>query len=62
MRYIGKIGITTQNVLVVYDFDMRFTYVSTGQLGAMHATSVLYNTVSVDEKFFPHPAQGNMNE
>ncbi|WVZ79578.1 hypothetical protein U9M48_027143 [Paspalum notatum var. saurae] len=36
IRFIGKSGIPTQNVLAVSDFDMRFTYVSTGQRGAMH--------------------------
>jgi hypothetical protein len=55
VRYIGKTGIPTQNVLAVCDFDMRFTYVATGQPGAMHDTSVLYNALRVDEKFFPHP-------
>jgi len=25
-------------------------------------TSVLYNAISVDEKFFPHPPQGNKND
>jgi hypothetical protein len=58
VRYIGKTGIPTQNVLAVCDFDMRFTYVATGQPGAMHDTSVLYNALRVDEKFFPHPPQG----
>ena len=61
VRYIGKIGIPTQNVLAVCDFDMRFTYVSTGQPGSMHDTSVLYNALSVDEKFFPHPPKGKNN-
>ena len=60
VRYIGKTEIATQNVLAVCDFDMRFTYMSTGQLGAMHDTSVLYNALSVDEKFFPHPPQGKI--
>jgi hypothetical protein len=60
VRYIGKTGITTQNVLAVYDFDMRFTYVSVGNPGAMHDTSVLYNALRVDEDFFPHPPQGNI--
>jgi hypothetical protein len=58
VRYIGKTGIPTQNVLAVCDFDMRFTYVSTGQPGSMHDTSVLYNALSVDKEFFPHPPQG----
>ena len=52
MRYIGKSGISTQNVLAVCDFDMRFTYVSTGHPGSMHDTSVLYNAIRVDEKIF----------
>jgi len=39
VRYIGKTEIATQNVLAVCDFDMRFTYMSTGHLGAMHDTS-----------------------
>ena len=55
VRYIGKTGIPTQNVLAICDFDMRFTYVSMGQPGSMHDTSVLYNALSVDEKFLPHP-------
>jgi hypothetical protein len=63
VRYYGKRGpIATQNVLAVCDFDMRFTYVSTDQPGSMHDTSVLYNAINVDEKLFPHPPQGNMNE
>ena len=34
---------------------------STGQPGSMHDTSVLYNALSVDEKFFPHPPKGKNN-
>jgi hypothetical protein len=60
VRYIDKTGIPTQNVLAVCDFDMRFTYVSTGQPGSMHDTSVLYNAIKVDETFFPHSPQGTM--
>jgi hypothetical protein len=59
VRYIGKTGIPTQNVLAICDFNMCFTYVSTGQPGAMHDTSVLYNAIGVDKEFFPHPPQGN---
>jgi hypothetical protein len=58
VRYIGNTGIPTQNVLAVCDFDMHFTYVSAGQPGAMHDTSVLYAALKVDEEFFPHPPQG----
>jgi hypothetical protein len=58
VRYIRNTGIPTQNVLAVCDFDMKFTYVSVGQPRSMHDTSVLYNALSVDKDFFPHPPQG----
>ncbi|WVZ90358.1 hypothetical protein U9M48_036667 [Paspalum notatum var. saurae] len=58
IRFIGKSGIPTQNVLVVCDFDMRFTYVPTGQLGAMHETSVLCSTIQVDENFSTPSTRG----
>lgn len=61
VRYIAKSRIPTQNVLAVCDFDMRFTYVSTGQPGSTHDTSVLYNAIRVDENFFPHPPKGNID-
>jgi hypothetical protein len=58
VRYIGKSGILTQNVLAICDFDMCFTYVSAGQPGAYHDTSVLYHAMEMDEQTFPHPPQG----
>jgi hypothetical protein len=45
VKFIGKTGILTQNVLAICDFDMRFTYVAAGQPGALHDTSVLYCTM-----------------
>ena len=41
IRYIGRKGAPSQNVLAICDFDMRFIYASIGQPGAMHDTSVL---------------------
>jgi hypothetical protein len=61
VRYIGKACILTQNMLAIYDFDMRFTYVAAGQPNAYHDTSVLYHAMEVDEKDFPHPSQGIKN-
>ncbi|XP_072148481.1 uncharacterized protein [Setaria viridis] len=58
VRYIGKTGIATQNVLAVCDFDMRFTYVAAGQLGSLHDTSVLYHALEANVNVFPHPPQG----
>jgi hypothetical protein len=48
VRYIGKSGIPTTNVLAICDFDLRFTYVSVGQVGSKHDTSVLYDAMHVD--------------
>jgi hypothetical protein len=58
IRFIGKTGIPTQNVLAICDFDMRFTYVVAGQPGALHDTSVLYHAMEVDAQVFPHPPEG----
>jgi hypothetical protein len=60
VRYIEKIGIPTQNILAVCDFEIGFTYVSVGQPRSMHDMSVLYNAMKVDSKFFPHPPKGNI--
>jgi hypothetical protein len=55
IRYIGRSGKATQNVLAIVDFDMRFTYASIGQLGSMHDTSVLFHAIRHDHDTFPHP-------
>jgi hypothetical protein len=57
IRYIGKSGKATQNILAVVDFDLRFTYASIGQPGSMHDTSVLFHAIEHDPKF-PHPPIG----
>ena len=44
--------------MAICDFDMRFTYASIGQPGAMHDTSVLYHAIRVDKEIFPHPPKG----
>ncbi|WVZ62967.1 hypothetical protein U9M48_012653 [Paspalum notatum var. saurae] len=54
LRYLGRFGKTTQNVMAVVDFDMRFTYASIGQPGSMHDTTVLYNALQLDEDIFSH--------
>jgi hypothetical protein len=58
IRYIGRGGIATQNVLAIVDFDMRFIYASTGQPGSMHGTNVLFHALRHDHDTFPHPPQG----
>jgi hypothetical protein len=58
IRYIGRSGKATQNVLVVVDFDMRFIYASVGQPGSMHDTNVLFHALKNDNDNFPHPPVG----
>jgi hypothetical protein len=58
IRYIGRSGKATQNVMGVVDFDMRFIYASIGQPGSMHDTTVLYHALENDEDIFPHPPLG----
>ena len=58
IRYIGRSGIATQNVLAIVDFDMRFTYASIGQPGSMHDTNVLFHALERDPDTFPHPPLG----
>ncbi|KAM0882350.1 hypothetical protein ACQ4PT_032358 [Festuca glaucescens] len=58
VRYIGRTGAVTQNVMAICDFDMHFTYASIGQPGAMHDTSVLYHAIDKDKLTFPHPPKG----
>lgn len=58
IRYIGRTGKATQNVMAVVDFDMRFTYASIGQPGSMHDTNVLFHALRNDTENFPHPPAG----
>lgn len=58
IRYIGRSGKATQNVLAIVDFDMRFTYASIGQPGSMHDTNVLFHALRLDYDTFPHPPLG----
>jgi hypothetical protein len=58
VRYIGRSGVPTQNVMAAVDFDMHFTYASVGQPGSMHDTSVLFHAIEHDTTTFPHPPQG----
>jgi hypothetical protein len=58
IRYIGRCGKPTQNVMAVLDFDLCFTYASIGQPGSMHDTNILYHALEADEELFPHPPNG----
>ena len=54
-------GFTSQNVLAIVDFDMKFTYVVAGWEGSVHNARVLRDA-QFDQAFrFPHPPMGKFN-
>ena len=57
-KYIGRHGYTSQNVMTVCDFDMRFTFVVTGWPGSVHDTRVLQDTLITYADRFPQPPEG----
>ena len=57
--YTNRHGYTSQNVVATCDFDMRFTYVSSGIEGSMHDTLVL--KMAWEDPNFPHPLSGLFN-
>jgi hypothetical protein len=54
-KYIGHHGYSSQNVMVVCDFNMRYTFVVIGWPGSMHDTRVLQDTLITYGDRFPHP-------
>jgi hypothetical protein len=59
-KYIGRHGYKSQNVMVICDFNMRFTFVVTGWPGSIHDTRVLHDTVITYDDRFPHPPKGSI--
>jgi hypothetical protein len=58
VQYTGRKGITTQNVLVVCDFDMRFTFMVAGWPGSVHDMRVFNDIIEKYGDRFPHPLEG----
>jgi hypothetical protein len=57
-KYIGRHGYASQNIMVVCDFDMRFTFVVTGWPGSVHDTRVLQDILITYADRFPQPPEG----
>ena len=54
-------GFTSQNMLAIVDFDMKFTYVVAGWEGSVYDSRVLHDA-QCDQAFrFPHPPTGKFN-
>jgi hypothetical protein len=58
-KYIGPHGYPSQNIMVVCDFDMRFTFVVTGWPESAHDTRILNDSLLTYAHKFLHPPPGN---
>ena len=59
MQYMNRKGFTSQNVLAICDFDMRFTFVVAGWSGSVHDTRV-WTDARPHFPNYPHPPIGNL--
>jgi hypothetical protein len=57
-KYRNRKGVTSQNVMAICDFDMRFTFVVAGWPGSVHDTRV-WTDARVEYDNYPHPPEGN---
>ena len=55
VQHMCRKGMTTQNVLAVCDFDMRFTFVLAGWPGSLHDMRVFTDAMTKYNHVFPHP-------
>ena len=52
-------GMTTQNVMVVCDFNTRFTFVLARWPGLANDMRVFNDAMTTYNHVFPHPPEGN---
>ena len=60
--YLNMHNETSQNVLAVCDFDMRFTFVLSGWPGSAHDMRVFKDAITTHHHKFPHPPPGMLLE
>ena len=58
VQHTGRHGYTTQNVLVICDFDTRFTFVVAEWPGSVHDMRVFNDAHDKYADKFLHPPQG----
>ncbi|XP_025682586.1 uncharacterized protein [Arachis hypogaea] len=58
IRFIGRKGIPTQNVMAACNFDMEFTFALAGWEGTAHDTRVFLYAIGTSELNFPKPPPG----
>ena len=60
--YLNRHNETSQNVLAVCDFNMRFTFVMSGWPGSAHDMRVFKDAITTHHQKFPHPLPGLLLE
>jgi len=58
--YLNRHNETSQNVLVVCDFDMRYTFVLSRWSGSVHDMRVFKDAMTTHHHKFPHPPPGSL--
>lgn len=56
--YIGRKGVSTQNVMAICDFNMCFTFAWAGWEGAAHDSRIFTEALRRPHLNFPHPPRG----
>jgi len=60
VQHLNRHNYTSQNVLAVCDFDIRFTFVLARWPGSVHDMRVFNDAMSRFGDKFPHPPPGNV--
>jgi hypothetical protein len=55
---LEKKGVTTQNVMAAYSFDMQFMFVWAGWEGSAHDTRIFLEAIDNSNIKFPKPPEG----
>ena len=58
VKYIGRKGYATQNIMAVCDFNMCFTFVWAGWEGTAHDTRIFNEALQRPDLNFPYPTGG----
>jgi hypothetical protein len=58
VNHTGRHGYTSQNLLAICDFDLRFTFVVAGWPGSAHDTRILNRSIEKYQQEFPTPPDG----
>ena len=59
--YQNRKGFTSQNVMAIVDFEMKFTYLVAGWEGSAHDAQILNVTTTNPEYRFPHAPPGMLS-